>query len=647
VEEYEDIELDDDDDGVDENDDEFNDIQESGTVMLEGEPVVEEPPGLVVGGAASLRASLETLDPLQRAKKTFRVEKPLDSQEMEAKTKKRSFDATATQNGTESVKRPRLATEGPKESSKEKDQEAMLFAKVAPRCLCSEAPLLEQGGEVCGAVEVVGGHRVGCRNKVVRRGLIRTCRQLTSLPVVMCELHRRRFTNHAACPLCGEFCTHGLVYMCRPGRAEQPHLFHRGCYNQKPKDERACPHCGTRRTPLAVQLKMGLGQTQLKFLHFTSKMTMPTKPAGMNKEELPRWDSGKKRERQVQYKLPNGKILSADILPDGLEAEKLEEVIKGFENKSTAKCTTRNMYVPTSAGDNVKLLQLLALDYSPSQKFPEADGGTPLHVAAGGNHTLTAHILVQAGAEINAFDDNNETPLMIAAYNGYPAMTRYLITTGAKLELKSDDGMTALHLATQNGHLECAHIILGSNKLPRNHINVKDDGGWTPLVWACEHKHEPVIRFLLEQGCDLFSTDVEMNVAMHWAAFSGSKSIVELLLAAGSHVNVTNGIGETPLHIALRQDHYECALLLVTRGARLDIQNQQGQLPAQCLSEDAPNKATSLLQLGTTLQKLMSERKQKFLTEKTVCQDISNAKETIPVTAVNGEDLEQGPTGYV
>ena len=270
-----------------------------------------------------------------------------------------------------------------------------------------------------------------------------------------------------------------------------------------------------------------------------------------------------------------------------------------------------------------------------------------MHVAAGGNHTLIAHILVQAGVEIDAFDDNNETPLMIAAYNGYPAMTRYLITAGAKLDLKSDDGMTALHLATQNGHLECAHIILGSNKLPRNHINVKDDGGWTPLVWACEHKHEPVIRFLLEQGCDPFTTDVEMNVAIHWAAFSGSKSIVELLLAAGSNVNEMNGIGETPLHIALRQDHYECALLLITRGARLDIANNQGQLPAQCLSEDAPNKATALLKLGTTLQKMMSERKQKFLTEKTVCQDISNAKETIPVTAVNGEDLEQGPSNYV
>ena len=110
----------------------------------------------------------------------------------------------------------------------------------------------------------------------------------------------------------------------------------------------------------------------------------------------------------------------------------------------------------------------------------------------------------------------------ILSFQGYPNIVRFLITSGAKVDLKSDDGMTALHLAAQNGHLECTHIILGANNLPRNHINVKDDGGWTPLVWACEHKHEAVIRYLIEQGADPFATDVEMNIALHWAAFSGN-----------------------------------------------------------------------------------------------------------------------------
>jgi hypothetical protein len=56
-------------------------------------------------------------------------------------------------------------------------------------------------------------------------------------------------------------------------------------------------------------------------------------------------------------------------------------------------------------------------------------------------------------------------------------------------------------------------------------------------------RHEVVIRYLLEQGADPFVTDVEMNISLHWAAFSGSKGITDLLLSAGCNVNQTNAIG--------------------------------------------------------------------------------------------------------
>ena len=42
----------------------------------------------------------------------------------------------------------------------------------------------------------------------------------------------------------------------------------------------------------------------------------------------------------------------------------------------------------------------------------------------------------------------------------------------------------------------------------------------------------------------------------------------------------------------------------------------------------------------------IQDRQQKFLSEKTVVQDISNGKENLPITAVNGEDFEMGPSGY-
>ena len=57
-----------------------------------------------------------------------------------------------------------------------------------------------------------------------------------------------------------------------------------------------------------------------------------------------------------------------------------------------------------------------------------------------------------------------------------------------------DDGMTSLHLAAQNGHIEVVHAILNQNNMPRKYINLTDEGGWTPLVWACENRHEEIIK---------------------------------------------------------------------------------------------------------------------------------------------------------
>lgn len=123
----------------------------------------------------------------------------------------------------------------------------------------------------------------------------------------------------------------------------------------------------------------------------------------------------------------------------------------------------------------------------------------------------------------------------------------FLRQAGADLTLKGDDGMTCLHLAAQSGHLECCHVILGQTNLPRKFLNLQDEGGWTPLVWACENKHETAIKYLLERGSDPLITDAEGNIALHWAALSGSRVTCEMLLNAGCGVNDVNNIGETPM----------------------------------------------------------------------------------------------------
>ncbi len=54
-------------------------------------------------------------------------------------------------------------------------------------------------------------------------------------------------------------------------------------------------------------------------------------------------------------------------------------------------------------------------------------------------------------------------------------------------------------------------------------------------------------RYLLERSANPLITDSEGNIALHWAALSGSMNTCERLLNAGCDVNEVNSIGETPM----------------------------------------------------------------------------------------------------
>ena len=307
---------------------------------------------------------------------------------------------------------------------------------LAPlKCVCecanddiSTLPKKMAPTQYCQAIETVGVSRVGCRNKVTD---FHTRRSGTNLPrQLYCNIHIERLKNHQACAFCGEFCSHGMFLMCRPHGKAEPHLFHRSCYNQSEK--KMCPHCESTEKPITIQMKLEMSRMPLKLLQSVSKMGF-YKSKSKNACELIF-----KKENPVAYKMSNGKVISSEGLPAGIEDHVLAKVIDAMEDKDKLKHVGRNMYIPTKAGDNIKLLQMLSLGYSPNQKFAEAENGNPLHVAAAEGHVLTTHILVQAGATLDVLDDEQNTALMIASQEGKSDIVRYLLQAGADLTWKGN-----------------------------------------------------------------------------------------------------------------------------------------------------------------------------------------------------------------
>eukprot|EP00096_Caligus_rogercresseyi_P001210 TRINITY_DN1190_c0_g1_i3.p1 TRINITY_DN1190_c0_g1~~TRINITY_DN1190_c0_g1_i3.p1 ORF type:complete len:1358 (-),score=455.16 TRINITY_DN1190_c0_g1_i3:220-4293(-) len=525
------------------------------------------------------------------------------------------------------------------EEDQKDEEDEMMMSKVVASYICEceksieDLLLRRNSSTLCRAIESVGGSRVGCKNPVQSYNQLRPDGKLPRK--VFCEIHTERLRAHQACGFCGEFCSHGMFYLCRPNKNYVPHVFHQSCYNKA--KVKICCHCGSKETPAVVQMTLKMDRAPLQLLRSVSKMSFPT----MKKEK----DSeNEDSEEVIQYKMPNGKVISSHGLPLGLNNSVLQKVLNELEDKAPPKHLTRNMYFPTKSGDAVKILQLLSQGYSPNQKFSEFKNGSPLHLSASEGHVLNCHIFTQSGTELDSFDDSGNTPIHLASIKGRMEVLRYLLQAGADMGLRGEDGMTCLHLAAQNGHLDCVKIILAHHNIPRNFLNLQDDGGWTPLVWACENKHEKVIKYLLLRGSNPLIVDAEGNIALHWASLSGSKTICEVLMDYGCDVDARNTNGDAPIHIALRQDHYESAVLLLMRGAKTNLTNRVGQLPVDCMTKDA--KCATIMKLSTKLDAMMTNNKV-HVHERIVTNDVSKGKENCPIQCINAVDEEGPPKDYV
>lgn len=100
--------------------------------------------------------------------------------------------------------------------------------------------------------------------------------------------------------------------------------------------------------------------------------------------------------------------------------------------------------------ENIDALNGLTRTLNASVNIRNAVGSTPLHVAASNIGAFSLVMLLRAGANIDAADDQGCTPLHIAVGQGSCETTRALLSKGASATVqRNKDGCNALHLAVQ------------------------------------------------------------------------------------------------------------------------------------------------------------------------------------------------------
>lgn len=492
---------------------------------------------------------------------------------------------------------------------------------------------------MCQAVDSLEGRLIGCCNAVGGTECARLYRPSPRVPyIVVCEQHRQRLLRHHCCPGCGNYCTQGRFVQC-----PALHYYHRDCQLSiagKPQ----CPHCGLDSPPGEVSISLGVQKYPVFLPHQKLVKQIPSA----------RMSLGSSMETLEQHETPPVNIaitlpIATTVLDKG-EREKLEKLVKSAcsmrsEGRSAhlPRYSAKHLYQAAKAGDAEKIVQIIRHGINPNHIYREISMRAALHAAAEKGHMLAVHVLVQAGAQLDPQDNELMTPTMLACLNGHLRVVQYLVKAGACVTHQGSDGMTALHIAAKRGDLEICQCLLTTGKAPLSYIDVKDDGGWTALVWSCEFRHVAVASYLLDRRADSLLRDSEENIALHWAAFSGSEEISEKLLNFGSSVNSVNIHGDSPLHVAARQDNLQCVLLFLTRGARPDIVNGIGQYPLDCavVGSDCYNAINTT----TELRKMTSSAKER--TNRILTNDITRGKEESEIQCLNAIDEEAEPRDYV
>jgi ankyrin repeat protein len=178
------------------------------------------------------------------------------------------------------------------------------------------------------------------------------------------------------------------------------------------------------------------------------------------------------------------------------------------------------------------------LDAGVSPDLPDKIGMTPIMLA---DRTAVADLLLARGAKLDSHDAKGHGALFTAAQRGDAEMVVWLLAHGADAHAADHDGVTPLHL-TANGRIVRLLVAAGADP------NARDAAGRTPADVAGQDPW--VLRELLLANADVELVDHDGHTPLHYAARSGSRRAVEMLLAAGADPGAVGKDKKTPLDLA-------------------------------------------------------------------------------------------------
>lgn len=168
----------------------------------------------------------------------------------------------------------------------------------------------------------------------------------------------------------------------------------------------------------------------------------------------------------------------------------------------------------------------------------QADGAktTALHllsddtVSKNNSIVETAKLLIDAGVDVNAQNEDKKTALMIASANGHTSLVEFLLQSGANINITDANEKTALIYAIEHGQLNITRLLLDKNQPSKKNLN-------SYLMIAAQASSLNVVKDIIKRGADVNTTDEHLNSPLSIALKHQHPMIIEALIDAGADVS--------------------------------------------------------------------------------------------------------------
>lgn len=211
------------------------------------------------------------------------------------------------------------------------------------------------------------------------------------------------------------------------------------------------------------------------------------------------------------------------------------------------------------------------------------------------------------GVDPNARDERGQTEFIRAVIQGTPNLhyAEMLAEFDATdVNIQDKQGRTALHWACAGGLSEMVMLCLS---VPECLIGLRDSEGLTAFDISLRggsrseviptlfyhsmfelqetHPQEALLRVLTVTSDPVEGRAVFPGVAIFDPILDRNRALVQALVDRGIDLTVTNGDGDTALHVATRADDVETASILLKAGSNIDARDKEGRTALQLAEE--------------------------------------------------------------